>query len=190
MKITIAALIVTCTASAFAQKLDVKIIDRQDNETEYSYVVPGRFSSQSNSNTDANANCYGSDRNVNCNGSATTTTRTDGYMTPARQVTYHVRGATFTLQLPDGRLAVVNCESKFAEHFAGHAGNRRSCRKPLVDNIQVDFHGDKAKLEWIVSLDGKKTQSETYKILAVLDKPKAGSTNSSNAQPQPVNEKK
>lgn len=191
MKIAIAALIVTCTASALAQKLDVKIIDRQDNETEYSYVVPGYFSSQSNSNSNANANCYGNDGNVNCNGSATSTTRTNGYTMPARQVTYHVRGATFTLQLPDGRLAVVNCESKFAEHFAGHAGNHRSCRKPLVDNIQVDFHGDKAKLEWIVSLDGKKKQSETYKILAVLDKPKAEPANSSNnAGTQPVNDKK
>jgi hypothetical protein len=44
---------------------------------------------------------------------------------------------------------------------------------PLVDNIQADFHGDKAKLAWVVSLDGKKTQSETYKVLAVLDKPKS-----------------
>lgn len=60
----------------------------------------------------------------------------------------------------------------FAEHFAGHAGNHRSCRMPLVENIQAEFHGDKAKLIWVVSLDGKKMQSETYKVLAVLDKPK------------------
>jgi hypothetical protein len=26
-------------------------------------------------------------------------------------------------------------------------------------------------LEWVVSLDGKKMQSETYRVLAVLDKP-------------------
>jgi hypothetical protein len=87
-------------------------------------------------------------------------------------VSYHVSGATFALQLPDGRVAIVNCESKFAEHFAGRAGNHRSCRKPLVDNIQADFHSDKARLEWIVSLDGKKKQTETYKVLAILDKPK------------------
>jgi hypothetical protein len=43
---------------------------------------------------------------------------------------------------------------------------------PLVNNIQAEFRGDKAKLEWPVSLDGKKTQSETYKVLAVLDKAK------------------
>jgi hypothetical protein len=28
--------------------------------------------------------------------------------------------------------------------------------------------GDKAKLQWSVSLDGKKIESETYKILGVL----------------------
>jgi hypothetical protein len=85
---------------------------------------------------------------------------------------FKVHGATFTLQLPDGRLAIVNCESKFAEHMAGSVGNRRSCRMPVVDSIQADFKGDNAKLIWPVSLDGKKMQSETYKILGILDKPK------------------
>jgi hypothetical protein len=41
-----------------------------------------------------------------------------------------------------------------------------------VDDVQAEFHGDNAKLVWVVSLDGKKTQSETYKVLAILDKPK------------------
>lgn len=162
--ITLVAVFLGCTTSALAQKFDVKIIDRQDNETEYTYVVPGHFNSQSNSS----ANCYGGNSNANCSGSTTT----NGLSTPAHQVSYHVRGATFSLQLPDGRIAVVNCESKFKERFAGPAGNRRSCRMPLVDTIHADFHGDKAKLEWIVSLDGKKKSSETYNILAILDKPK------------------
>lgn len=74
------------------------------------------------------------------------------------------------LLLPDGRAAVVNCESKFAERMAGRAGNHRDCRMPLVDNIQAEFKGDKAKLEWVVSLDGKKLQSETYKVLAIMEK--------------------
>jgi hypothetical protein len=43
---------------------------------------------------------------------------------------------------------------------------------PIVDNIQADFKGGNAKLIWPVSLDGKKMESETYKILGVLDKPK------------------
>jgi hypothetical protein len=42
-----------------------------------------------------------------------------------------------------------------------------------VNDIQADFNGDKAKLEWVVSLDGKKKASETYKILAILDRPKS-----------------
>jgi hypothetical protein len=164
MRLATVALLLLCPASAlFAQKFDVKIVDRKDNETDYSYVVPSYSSSHSNSN----ATCNSTDTNINCNGSSTT----NGYSTPAHQVSFHVRGATFMLLLPDGRAAVVNCESKFAERMAGREGNHRNCRMPLVDNIQAEFKGDKAKLEWVVSLDGKKMQSETYKVLAVMDKP-------------------
>jgi len=84
---------------------------------------------------------------------------------------YSVTGATLSLLLPDGRIAVVNCASKFAEHFAGPAGNHRSCRIPIVDDLQANFNGKNSKLEWPVSLDGKKLQSETYTILAVLPAP-------------------
>jgi hypothetical protein len=41
-----------------------------------------------------------------------------------------------------------------------------------MDNIKAEFKGDKAKLAWVVSLNGKKVQSETYKVLAVLGSPK------------------
>ena len=92
MKLAIAGLILAFATPALAQKLDVKIIDRQDNDTDYTYVVPGYW--YSNSNT--NVNCGGTDTSVNCNGS----TNTSGTITPAYQVSYHVRGATFTLQLP------------------------------------------------------------------------------------------
>lgn len=64
----------------------------------------------------------------------------------------------------------MNCDSKFAEHLAGPAGNHRSCRTPLVDEVQVEFSGDNAKLVWPVSIDGRKMQSETCKILGILDK--------------------
>jgi hypothetical protein len=133
MKLAIAGLILLCAASGSAQKLDVKILDRQDKEDEYDYAAV--------------------------------------FNNVAVAKSFKVRGATLTLQLPDGRGAVVNCESKFAEHMAGRVGNRRSCRLPLVDSIQAEFNGDNAKLVWPVSLDGKKMQSETYKILAILDKP-------------------
>ena len=133
-KIAVIGLILMCAATPSAQKLDVKIIDRQDKEDEYEYAA--------------------------------------AYGNRAVGKTFKVRGATFMLQLPDGRLAIVNCESKFAEHFAGRAGNRRSCRTPAADSIQADFKANNAKLIWPVSLDGKKMQSETYKILGILDKPK------------------
>jgi hypothetical protein len=133
--IAVAALILAGAASASAQKLNVKIIDRQNKEDVYDYAAV--------------------------------------YNNVAVGKSFSVHGATFTLQLPDGRLAIVNCESKFAEHMAGRVGNRRSCRTPLVDNIEADFNGDNAKLIWPVSLDGKKMQSETYKILGILDKPKS-----------------
>jgi len=166
MKTTAILLVLFVASLSLAQtKLTVTIVNRQDNETDYTYVVAGQFNSQSNSN----ANCNVGDSNVNCNGS----TATSGSVMPAQQVSYHVRGATFTLQLPDGRSAVVNCESKFQERMAGRAGNHRSCRIPLVDEIQAEFKGDNAKLEWVVSLDGKKMQSETYKIVAILGKPKS-----------------
>jgi hypothetical protein len=164
MKLTATLALLVCAAPASAQKLAVKIINRQENETNYTYVVPARLFA--NSTTDVN--CNGNDSYANCNGSTTTT----GAITPAHEVSFQVSGATFSLLLPDGRIAVVNCESKFAEHFAGPAGNHRSCRMPIVDTIEADFHGDKAKLEWPVSLDGKKKQSETYKVLGILGQPK------------------
>lgn len=49
--------------------------------------------------------------------------------------------------------------------------NRRSCRMPVVEEIEVEFSKDSAKLFWPVSLDGKKLESETYKIIGILNKP-------------------
>lgn len=134
----IVGLSLACATSAAAQKLDVKIINRQDSSQSYEYATFNTFGSS---------------------------------VATAAGATFQVQGATLTLQLPDGRIAVVNCEYKFAEHMAGAIGNRRSCHVPLVDEISAEFHESDAKLTWVVSIDGKKTQSETYKILAVADKP-------------------
>jgi len=101
-------LTLVCAASASAQKLDVKIIDRQDKEDEYDYAAV--------------------------------------YNNAAVGKSFKVHWRHIHTTAPDGRLAIVNCESKFAEHMAGRVGNRRSCRMPLVDSIQADFNGDKAKL--------------------------------------------
>ena len=147
------------------ERFDVKIVNRQNNETNYTYQIPGHAYSQSN----ATANCYGSSNSANCHASGNTSTT----VTAPQDVFMHLTGATFTLLLPDGRMAVVNCDSKFQERFAGRSGNKRSCRVPLMDNIQAEFKGDKAKLFWVVSLDGKKMESETYKVLAIVPKDQA-----------------
>jgi hypothetical protein len=136
MKVVLtSAVSLACVAPAFSQKLQVTVVNREDNGDSYDYVAV--------------------------------------YDNVAISKTFQVHGATFTLLLPDGRLAVVNCESKFAEKMRGPAGNRRSCYQPLIDSFEADFHGDNAKLTWPVSIDGKKMKSETYKILGVFDKPKA-----------------
>lgn len=162
-KLMMCALVASSTLSVMvyaAQTLDVKIIDRQDRTTEYTYVVPG----QANLNSSTSTNCIGNGDSVNCQGSSNTT----GTITPARAGSYQVRGATLALLLPDGRVVVVNCESRYALHM--DFVNRRSCRVPLVETIQAEFDGDKARLTWSVSIDGTKTQSEKYKILGVFDK--------------------
>jgi hypothetical protein len=169
------AILALSTVMAFGQTTNVKIIQRQTSETTYSYVVPGHFNSTTN--TDVNCNVGSSD--VNCSGE----TATNGTSTAPGEISYTVTGATFSLLLPDGRVAVVNCGSKgksFMRQWGRNIaetgkpesteGPKRSCRIPLVDDIQVEFKGRNAKLRWPVSIDGKKFEAETYTILAVLGK--------------------
>jgi hypothetical protein len=140
------------------QMLNVVIIERENSEASYSAVIPG----SSTSTTTGNANCYGYGNSASCSGNSTTRSAN----TPSRRVGYEVKGATLTLLLPDKRVAVVNCESKYAPK--GDYVNRRSCRIPLVNEIEAEFSGDKAKLIWPVSVDGQKMESETYKVLGVF----------------------
>jgi len=157
-RIAVALSLLAASVYAGSQKLDVTIVNRQESESQYSYFLPG----YSQKTTNAYANCNGTANAANCSGTATTATSS----IPSRAMSYNVTGSTLTLELPDGRHAVVNCESKRNRGLTG--GYRRSCRVPLVNNIQAEFEGDNAKLEWNVSIDGKKFQSETYKILSVV----------------------
>jgi len=161
-KSTILLLLPLLTATA-AQRFVVKIMARQDNASTYGFVVPG----YSQTNTNANANCVAYPNSVGCNGSATSTTTGR----PAVVGSYEVRGATLALQLPDERVAVVNCDSKTNwTEWNTHA--RRSCRTPpMLDYITVEFSGEKATLKWPISIDGKKYQQETYKVVAVIPAP-------------------
>jgi hypothetical protein len=151
---------VLCPMAASSQMLNVKIVQRQNGQIQSTYAVAGHSCFNSN----ASANRSGLGDSVNCNGSGTTNTVT----TAPHVVSYSVSGATYSLLLPDGRVAVVNCTAKFAEHFAGAAGNKRSCRMPINDDLQAEFKGKNAKLMWPVSLDGKKMELETYTILGIV----------------------
>lgn len=153
------ALLFTANTSS-GQQVKVEIIDRADKQSSYSYVVPG-YTTQT---TTGNAACNGYGNSVNCNGSTSTFATTS----PGISGTYQVTGATLTLKLPDNRLVVVNCNAK-VNWTEWTEGAFRSCRVPLVKHIEAEFKGDKAKLRWVVSIDGKKTQSETYKILGIIE---------------------
>lgn len=144
--------ILSFCAACSAQTLPVTVVARQNYQSHYSYVVPAYYYSQASSSY----GCYGNDYSVYCSGGG----RGWGYATGSHEIAYDVTGATFTLLLPDGRMVVVNCTSKYALRF-GYI-NQPSCRIPMVNDIEADFKGNKAKLSWSVSIDGNKTASETY----------------------------
>ena len=82
--ITVLGISLRMLGSAIAQKLDVKIIDRQDKEAAYDYVAV--------------------------------------YNNVAVGKTFKVRGATFTLQLPDDRLVVSTVKVNLPSTWRGALG--------------------------------------------------------------------
>jgi len=161
MKIVANCALFLWAASACAQQLAVKIVDRQEHDTAYSYQVP----QHSTSDSSGTARCTGDSGTINCSGSSTTNTTT----TPPRNISYSVAGTTLSLLVPDGRIVVVNCVSKYKLKM--DYVNRRSCKSPLDAQVNVDFSGKSAKLYWPVSLDGKKFDSETYTVLGIIPAP-------------------
>jgi len=161
--------VVAPTYLSAGEWLAVRIVGRRTGTSVYTYVVPGFSQTQTNSRaacglfgtTTLNPNGSTTVATANCSGAAASSTLSR----PAMVGSYQVVGATFTLLLPDGRSVVVNCNSK---RDWPTPSIRRSCRMPLVDEVEVEFSGDAAKLEWPVSLDGKKFQSETYRVLGIL----------------------
>lgn len=137
----------------------VTVIERHNTQTSYSRDTPG----SSTFTTDGDSGCGGYLGIGNC----TTTSTTRQVSTPARHMDYQVQGATLSLRLPDGRVVVVNCSSKYSPR--ADPFHRRSCRIPVANEIEAVFEGDQAKLSWPVSLDGSKAESETYKILGIID---------------------
>jgi hypothetical protein len=130
------------------EKTTVRIISGTDTTSTYVLAVPG---SQS-------ANCVEGSNSVNCTGSTI----------PAIMRNMNVQGHVLYLQLPDKRVVVVSCDAK-ANWTDWHQGVYRDCRRPVADSVGAEISGDKVKLIWSVSLVGKKTQNETYKILGILE---------------------
>ncbi len=61
--LSISAICLMVIGSAYsAEKSKVRIIDRRNSETSYSYFVP----EQAYANSNANVSCFGSGGNVNC----------------------------------------------------------------------------------------------------------------------------
>jgi len=156
-----AAIALTITPAAFAQTLLVHIVERKDTKTELTAEIPDQADSKASKSSTGEKKAAGSGGNDKSPAKADKETQTRSYS---------VTGATLTLQLPDRRLVRVACESKYALRF--DYINRRSCRTPPADEVTAEFNGNEAKLIWSVSLDNRKTQSETYTILNIMPSPR------------------
>lgn len=86
----------------------------------------------------------------------------------ASRTFFQVQGATLSLQLPDGRIAVVNCQSKLNWGLSGVLYPWRSCREPLGNDLQAEFDGDKATLRWPARINSKQIERETYRVLGIV----------------------
>lgn len=153
-----AALVVLSLAfsirSASAQKVEVSVLYRQDSDVLYHAVVPG----YSGPNADVTGACTLDPDPANC---------PDPNQTKS-EVAAPLLGTTLSLGLPDGRIAVVNCVDRHSAN--GNYINRHSCGMPLTPHAEAEFSGQNAKLSWLVGQEGK-TQSETYRVVALLAKP-------------------
>jgi hypothetical protein len=142
--------------SASAQKLEASVLYRQDSDNRYIAVVPG----YSGPDADITGACMLDPDPANCPAVDAASVR--------GEVNYMVVGTTLSLLLPDGRVALLNCVNRYSAR--GNYVNRRSCGMPMVEHVEAEFIGQNAKLKWQVGTDGNKTGSETYKVVAMLEK--------------------
>jgi len=150
----------TGVSTVCAQKLEVSILNRQDSDINYFAVIPGHSTAPADNSSPY---CSLDPNPAEC----TPATPANAVLSSQGEVTYNVVGTTLSLLLPDGRVALVNCVNKYSPR--GNSINRRSCGMPLVEHLQAKFSGKTAKLKWPVGSEGK-TESETYKLVALLEK--------------------
>lgn len=142
--------------STSAQKVEASVLYRQDSDNQYIAVVPG----YSGPASDITGACLLDPDPANCPSvNATSENGNPNYM---------LVGTTLSLLLPDGRVALVNCQNRYSSK--GNGINRRSCGMPMVPRVEADITGQVAKLTWAVGTDGKKMETETYKVIATFDK--------------------
>jgi hypothetical protein len=155
-----------------ADKFDAKVIDRQFHNRQYTYSVPGHSSST------ATAECTPIGDNVSCTGTS------QGTYYPPEQGQFSVTGATISLLLPDGKIAVLNCDTGIdkktlwlgaiaAGLSQGKAMPRpgqalRDCHTPVTDDVTVEFKKNEADVTWTVF--GKKKETEAYRLLRLFNK--------------------
>lgn len=158
------------SASAAAQKVPVNVLYRQDSDVVYHAVIPG----YSGPNADVTGACTLDPDPANC---PDPNLNSDPKGTP----TYLLSGTTLSLGLPDGRIALVNCVSRHSAN--GNYINRHSCGMPMTERADAEFTGQSAKLSWTLASNGNKTQSETYRVVALLPRPVENSQFASNREP-------
>jgi hypothetical protein len=155
-----ALLLLLICVPAVAQKLHVKVLEHSVNGTPFTKFVPGV--SYSNGTTQANVNSYGN------TATGTATSSGTSIYTPPHTVQVVVGHVDMVLLLPDGRRVAVSCD----DHFWGLTqAHQHYCKNPEVDEFEADFSGDKVKLKWGIGIDGKKTESETYRVGKVYPAP-------------------
>ncbi|MBS1802862.1 MAG: hypothetical protein JST28_05815 [Acidobacteria bacterium] len=158
-------------SSAAAQKVSVNVLYRQDSDIVYHAVIPG----YSGPNADVTGACTLDPDPANC---PDPKQNEDQKAVP----TYLLSGTTLSLGLPDGRIALVNCVSRHSAN--GNYINRHSCGMPLTERADAEFVGQSAKLSWTLAVNGNRTESETYRVVAVLAKPGDNQV-ASNQAPDP-----
>jgi hypothetical protein len=143
------------THSARAQKLEASVLYRQASDVAYHAVIPG----YSGPNADITGACTLDPDPANCPSPSTS----------SGEPIYTLIGTTLSLGLPDGRIALVNCIDRHSSK--GNYINRQTCGMPLGERVEVEFAGHSAKLIWTAGRDGRKPESQIYKIVAMLAKP-------------------
>ena len=159
--------------SVSAEKVPVSVLYRQDSDVAYHAVIPG----YSGPNADITGACLLDPDPANC------PDPTQAALNGAPL--YTLVGTTLSLGLPDGRIAVVNCVSTHSPY--GNYINRHNCEMPLTQHAEAEFTGQNAKLVWPVGSDGK-TDSQTYKVVALLPKPPAPDTSQDDSANNPASQ--